>query len=216
MKKHILYSFRRCPYAIRARWALINCDVDIEIREVDLKKKPDDLLKKSREKTVPLLLLNDGTVINQSFSIILWALSIKNNKYIEKYYSEDNRVGIRKLIKTNDNIFKIHLDKFKYSSRYIDSEREYHFQKSRKIIIHWNSLLKKSKGSSYWLMGEETIADWCIFPFVRQYKIACIQQKISNYFLEPIHSWLNQFENNPIFKKTMHKYPIWDEKIFLK
>tara|TARA_B100000965_G_scaffold405542_1_gene439993 strand:- start:1211 stop:1855 length:645 start_codon:yes stop_codon:yes gene_type:complete len=213
MKKHILYSFRRCPYAIRARWALISCNVDIEIREVDLKNKPDELLKKSKEKTVPLLLLNNGTVIDQSFNIILWALSTKNNNYLEKYYSEENRTGIRKLIKINDEIFKIHLDKFKYSSRYIDSERDIHFKKSQIIINHWNSLLKKSKGSSYWLMGEETIADWCIFPFVRQYKIACIQQKISNYFAEPIHTWLNYFENNQIFKRTMHKYSIWDENL---
>ena len=210
MKKHILYSFRRCPYAIRARWSLIKSHININIREVDLKNKPQDILKKSRSQTVPLLLLDNGEVIDQSLDIILWALS--HNKKGNLYYKEDQRVSIRKLIKENDESFKFHLDRFKYSSRYKDGLEDYHFSESQKIIINWNNLLKESKDGLYWLInGEETIADWCIFPFVRQYKLACFQKKISNYFLEPISSWLNYFENHPSFKKIMIKHPIWLE-----
>ena len=211
MKKHILYSFRRCPYAIRARWALYNCDIDIEIREVDLKKKPQDILNKSKSQTVPLLILDNGKVIDQSLNIILWALSIKKVFNLEKYYSENSRNQIKKLINKNDEIFKYHLDKFKYSSRYIPSEREYHFLECRKMIINWNNLLTKSKDNNYWLMGKETVADWCLFPFVRQYKIACDQQKVSDYSLEPLNTWLDHFENHPIFKNIMIKYPIWSD-----
>jgi len=210
MKKHILYSFRRCPYAIRARWSLIKSDIDINIREIDLKNKPHDILKKSRSQTVPLLLLNNGEVIDQSLDIILWALSL--NKKSNLYYPEDQRASIRELIKENDENFKFHLDRFKYSSRYKAGLEKHHFTESQKIIINWNNLLTKSKDGFYWLNnGEETIADWCIFPFVRQYKLACFQKRISNYFLEPISSWLNYFENHPFFERVMNKHPIWLE-----
>ena len=74
MKRPILYSFRRCPYAIRARWSLINFGIDPEIREIDLKNKPKDIINKSKYQTVPLLITTDGEVIDQSLDIILWFL----------------------------------------------------------------------------------------------------------------------------------------------
>ena len=210
MKKPILYSFRRCPYAMRARWALITFDIDFEIREIDLKKKPKEILNKSKYQTVPLLITKTGKVIDQSFDIILWALSTKRNLNSENYYSEGLNNEIRKLVKENDNIFKYHLDRFKYSSRYEDHSEEYHFKKARKIIYCWNKLLTESQGDSYWLIkGKETIADWCLFPFVRQYKIACIQKEITNYFEEPMNLWLSYFENHPVFERIMIKFPIW-------
>ena len=82
MNKHILYSFRRCPYAIRARWALRESLVKVELREVDLKNKPVDLIKNSQNKTVPLLILKNGEIIEESnssgfnFFIFLSRLSV--------------------------------------------------------------------------------------------------------------------------------------------
>ena len=210
MKRPILYSFRRCPYAMRARWSLINFGIDTEIREIDLKNKPKDIINKSKYQTVPLLITTDGEVIDQSLNIILWALSIKNNLNSDKFYRKEFKTEIIKLIKENDEIFKFHLDRFKYSTRFKEVREEYHFEESRKIILNWNNLLRKSKNDNYWLIGEnETIADWCLFPFVRQYKIACIQKKVPNYFEEPIDSWLNYFENHSIFKRIMIKFPTW-------
>ena len=210
MKRPILYSFRRCPYAMRARWSLINFGIDTEIREIDLKNKPKDIINKSKYQTVPLLITTNGEVIDQSLNIILWALSIRNDLSSDKFYRKEFKTGIIKLIKENDEIFKFHLDRFKYSTRYKDGREEYHFEESRKIILNWNNLLRKSKNDNYWLIGEnETIADWCLFPFVRQYKIACIQKKVPNYFEEPIDSWLSYFEKHSIFKRIMVKFPIW-------
>ena len=212
MKKPILYSFRRCPYAIRARWALVHFDIDFEIREIDLKKKPKDILNKSKYQTVPLLIKENNEVIDQSLSIILWAYSINKNINSQKYFSENLRNNIRKIIKENDEIFKFHLDRFKYSSSNEKDQEAYHFEKLRKIIHNWNKLLTQSEGKYYWLIGgKETIADWCLFPFVRQYKIACTQKKVSNFFEEPLISWLGYFEGHPIFKKIMIKLPIWIE-----
>ncbi len=83
MEYPILYSFRRCPYAIRARWALILCNKKVEIREVSLRNKPTELLDFSPKGTVPVLILNNGHVIDESLDIILWAVNSldKNHKY---------------------------------------------------------------------------------------------------------------------------------------
>ena len=75
MTTDILYSFRRCPYAIRVRWALLICEIKVEIREVDLKNKPIEFMNKSITKTVPILLKKNNEVIEESLDIIIWALS---------------------------------------------------------------------------------------------------------------------------------------------
>ena len=212
MKRHILYSFRRCPYAIRARWALKICRIKVEIREVDLKNKPKDVLKKSRNQTVPLLILENGEVINQSFDIILWALSNNKKAKLRNYFKDNNKNEIGKILKENDEIFKFHLDRFKYSSHYKKEEEIYHFKKCIHILNDWNNRLKDCKAKNYWLIGEEeTIADWCLFPFVRQFKIACKQQHISKSFQKPINLWLHYFENHIIFEEIMQKYQLWQD-----
>ena len=83
MKNDILYSFRRCPYAIRARWALLICEIKVEIREIDLKNKPLDFLNNSKTKTVPILIKKNSEVIEESLEIILWALSKSKKENIK-------------------------------------------------------------------------------------------------------------------------------------
>ena len=212
MKKHILYSFRRCPYAIRARWALRESSVKVEIREVDLKNKPVDLIRKSQYKTVPLLILKNGEIIEESLDIILWALSNSKKVDLKKYFPNNFKEDILSIIRENDQEFKFHLDRFKYASRFNEKDKDFHFHEAQKIIKKWNLTLKNNSKSNLWLVGDnETIADWCIWPFLRQFKIACESQKISNYFDEPMIRWLNYFETNYIYKDVMNKYNIWDE-----
>ena len=95
MHKHILYSFRRCPYAIRARWALAICGISVQIREVDLKNKPIELTEISKTNTVPLLVLGNGEIIEESLDIIIWAISNKR----DSYFQENKRDEIINLIK---------------------------------------------------------------------------------------------------------------------
>ena len=92
MKNDILYSFRRCPYAIRARWALIICEIKVEIREIDLKNKPLDFLNNSKTKTVPMLIKKNSDVIEESLEIILWALSESKRDIKLIYFPENKRV----------------------------------------------------------------------------------------------------------------------------
>ena len=212
MKKHILYSFRRCPYAIRARWALRESLVKVELREVDLKNKPVDLIKNSQNKTVPLLILKNGEIIEESLDIILWTLSNSKKSDLNKFFPNNLKEEILNIIKENDQEFKFHLDRFKYASRFDEKDKDYHFYEAQNIIKNWNLLLKDKPKRNFWLVGEnETIADWCIWPFVRQFKIACEHQKIDNHFDDSIIRWLNYFETNNNYKDVMNKYEIWNQ-----
>jgi len=206
MKKHTLFSFRRCPFAIRARWAIKNSGIEVALREVDLKNKPSELIKYSSSKTVPLLILNDGETIEESLDIILWALENSNDNSIIKYFKNSFEKEILEIINENDNIFKFHLDRFKYYSRYANNSKEFHFEEACKFINKLNNLLKKSSENK-WLIGDqESIADWSIWPFVRQFKIACETQKKLNYFQEPLVSWFDYYSNHENIKDVMFKY----------
>ena len=211
MKKHILFSFRRCPFAIRARWAIKMCGIEVVIREIDLKNKPSELIKNSVSKTVPLLILNNREVIEESLDIIIWSLkNAQKENYIEKYFKKSNRKIILEIIHENDHIFKYHLDRFKYASRFNPNEKEFHFKNAQKFLKKLNISLSQSN-KNRWLVGDqESIADWCIWPFVRQFKIACNSQKILDYFEEPLESWFNYFSKHENFKYVMYKYSVWE------
>ena len=208
MTTDILYSFRRCPYAIRVRWALLICDIKLELREINLKKKPLEFLDVSSTKTVPILLKKNGEVIEESLDIIIWALSKSKNKDLKNFYIPKNKEEkILQIISENDHNFKYSLDRFKYSSRFNTSEEDYHFFEAIKFIKKWNKILAKN----CWLLGDNpSIADWCIWPFVRQFKIACESQKKINYFERPIKDWLGYFEKHQNFEKLMYKYDPWE------
>ena len=207
MTTDILYSFRRCPYAIRVRWALLICEINVEIREIDLKNKPLDFLNKSKTKTVPILIKKNNEVIEESLEIILWAISESKKENTEVIYFPDNKKeDIFKIINENDNEFKYHLDRFKYATRYQNINKEFHYTKAIKFIEKWNKILTENK---YFFGDNPTIADWSIWPFVRQFKIACENQKKTNYLETPIKSWLDSFENNKKFKSLMYKYELW-------
>ena len=208
MTKDILYSFRRCPYAIRVRWALLICEIKLEIREVDLKNKPLEFLNISSTQTVPILLKKNKEVLEESLDIIIWALSESKKKEIKNFYMPNSKENkILEIISENDHSFKYHLDRFKYSARFNTTEGDYHFLEAKKFIKNWNKMLTSSR----WIIGDEpSIADWCIWPFVRQFKIACESQKKTSYFEDPIKEWLGNFENHQHFKKLMHKYAEWE------
>ncbi len=213
MYKHILYSFRRCPYAIRARWALGICSIKVNLREVDLKNKPKELIQKSSTKTVPLLILKNGTIIEESFEIVEWALLNAKDNIYEEYFPKNNKKEILEIIKENDLKFKFHLDRFKYAERYEKNEKYFHFLEARKFISKWNKILNQNSQNKLWLVGEkESIADWCIWPFIRQFKIACESNQIFEFEdHQSIRLWLSYFENHKYFKAIMHKYTVWNE-----
>ena len=215
MKHNILYSFRRCPYAIRARWAILNTNQLVELREVDLNNKPIELVKLSKKATVPVLQTNLNQVIDESMDIMIW--SIKRSNMHELLSENDNYISqeIFGLIEENDTVFKYHLDRFKYASRFNYKELETHRDAGMEILFSLNNRLKRSsnKGKSLFLVNEkETIADWAIWPFVRQFRLADIKKFDQHNKLEFLRSWLNYFLTNKNYPIVMMKNETWKAK----
>ena len=204
MTANVLYSFRRCPYAIRARWAILNSGITVILREVNLKDKPKELLELSSKGTVPVLLTSSGEVIDESLDIIIWALesSSKANKMTDYKNIDFN------LIEENDTKFKYHLDRFKYASRYDKSKSKFHHRESVKILYRWNEKLSESNNN--WLIKDhETITDWSLWPFVRQFHIADPAFLQTND-LSNLKAWLYSYLNHPLFNLLMKKSSYWN------
>ena len=161
----ILYSFRRCPYAIRARLALNVSDIAIELREVVLRNKPESLLTASPKGSVPVLILPDGFVIDESWDIMLWALHQSDP---EGWLGENAAyVNIAKpLIIKNDSTFKYYLDRYKYPDRYPEHSQIYYRTQAE---IFLQELEFRLNASTYLFGDTMSIADAGILPFIRQF-----------------------------------------------
>ena len=211
MKNNILYSFRRCPYAIRARWALLNTNQLVELREVDLKKKPTELVQISKKATVPVLKTNLNKVIDESIDIMIWSIKKSN---MTKILGEDNDNSreIFSLIEENDKIFKYHLDRFKYASRFNIHELENHRDAGMEILLSLNNRLKafsKKRKPVFLVDAKETLADWAIWPFVRQFRIADMKKFDQNHEIEFLRNWLNYFLFHKKYPLVMKKNAPW-------
>jgi len=205
-----LYSFRRCPYAIRARLAIAYClsKHAFELREVVLKDKPASLIKISPKATVPVLLLEDGQVLEESLDIMLYALS--TNPDLEKaLLPESLKTDIFSLITMNDGDFKWALDRYKYADRYEHSQA-YYREKGEVFLDKLNDRLRNYP----YLMGENmTLADLAIFPFVRQFAHVDKNWFEASRYTQLIQ-WLNDWLVSDLFVSVMIKYPQWKEGFF--
>ena len=198
----ILYSFRRCPYAMRARMSLILASKKCELREILLKDKPDQMLHVSSKGTVPVLQFPDK-VLDESLDIISWALeSPVPNVHI---YTAAEAISSQELIQLFDSKFKHHLDRYKYSSRYgVDP---FGHQEECKMILE---NLEAHINPNPWIFGKQiSLLDISILPFIRQYKIANPDWFFAQNFTKVI-ALLNYFEKSDLFAQAMQKFALWD------
>ena len=204
MNLPILYSFRRCPYAMRARMALILASKQCELREILLKNKPDHMLEISPKGTVPVLQLPDK-VLDESLDIISWAtVSNLDNVHI---FSKTEETLYMELVHLFDTKFKHHLDRYKYSSRYGADPREH--QEECKIILE---NLDAKINPSPWVFGPQvSLLDISILPFIRQCKIANPEWFDAQQFKKVI-GLLDYFEQDNLFIQAMQKYELWDPR----
>jgi len=203
MKYPILYSFKRCPYAMRARMALQLAGIKCEIREVRLNNKPDHMLEVSSKGTVPVLVLEDK-VIDESNDIINWVLDDYN--IFDENITVEQLNLTEDLIKLYDEEFKFHLDRYKYATRYENSDAEYHRSKCLQMLVN----LEKIVHDSNWIFGEEiNKLDISIFPFIRQFRIANPEWFDSQEDINKIKKMLMSFLNSELFKDIMHVYDVW-------
>ena len=215
MKHNILYSFRRCPYAIRARWALLNTNQAVELREVELKNKPIELIQISKKATVPVLKTSLNKVIDESLEIMIWSIKRSNMHELFGDKNHDISKEILSLIKINDNAFKYHLDRFKYASRFNIKESETHRSEAMEILLSLNKRLKvfSNEGKSLFLVdAKESLADWAIWPFVRQFRIADIKKFDQDNEIKYLRFWLNYFFKHEKYPIVMKKNEPWSKK----
>ncbi|MCA8868643.1 MAG: glutathione S-transferase [Rhodobacteraceae bacterium] len=199
----ILYSFRRCPYAMRARLAIAASGVGCELREVVLRDKPPDLLAASFKATVPVL-VNPPQIIEESLDIMLWALN-RNDPF--GWLAADAEMGadLWRLIEEADGGFKTSLDRYKYASRYDGAVPQAERDKAAEFLAGLDQRLANNR----YLTGEtESLADMAILPFVRQFSL--VDKDWFDARPWPcLHIWLARFLQSELFASVMRKYPKW-------
>lgn len=189
----ILYSFRRCPYTMRARLALYSALIPHEHREIELKNKPTEMLQASPKGTVPVLLLADNRVLQESLDIMKWALKL-NNLDTEEH----------KLIQLNDISFKQALDRYKYPGRYTEEAGADYRQQCTLFIEILEARL------SPFLNGKEMCwLDMAIFPFIRQFSMVD-PPWFDTLPFSVVKAWLKTINSSEIFAQIMTKHPRWD------
>ena len=203
----VLYSFRRCPFAMRARWAVLQAGLLVDWREIELKDKPAPMLELSPKATVPVLALADGTVIDESLEVMRWALDQTDPLDLCRQGSVSAQNSITRLIDLNDTTFKHHLDRFKYADRYAGESKAEHQLEGLSVLRHWSRLIEELGG---WLVDSScSLADGALWPFVRQWRIADPDGFDADPTLEPLRSWLNRFLQDPGFERLMQRADPW-------
>lgn len=201
----ILYSYRRCPYAIRARMALKYANVSMDIRDIALKEKPEEMLIASPKGTVPVLVLQDGQVLEQSLDIMYWALQQRD---IDGWLTVDKPLTQR-LIAENDGSFKQALDKYKYAIRFPEQSATVYRAQAEVFLQKLESQLSQS---AYLLGDKVSLADVAIFPFIRQFSgvdLAWFEE--ATY--PKLKAWLKQLVDSDLFVDIMQKRPTCADKL---
>lgn len=200
----ILYSFRRCPYAMRARMALLASKVNYVMREVALQNKPKEMLDASPKGTVPVLVLPNERVIDESLDIVHWALT---QQYPQQWLATDHPTmdAMMSLVEINDGAFKFHLDRMKYANRYPGTKSSEHRAEAVKLLV---PLDERLRDSNYLFGNAPALADIAIFPFVRQFAHAD-KTAFAALQLPHLQKWLAEWEASALFESAMIKHPVW-------
>ena len=198
----ILYTFRRCPYAIRARMAIAVSKQRVELREVDLKQKPEELVAISPKATVPVLQLTNGGILEESLDIMHWALNINDPA---NWLTGSEQQLTADLININDNDFKLHLDHYKYADRFPENSLEYYRKNASNFPNRLDELLRRN---TFLLSGQPSLVDVAIFPFIRQFAFVD-----KNWFdgmsWGNLQNWLDYFLKSNLFESIMKKHKPW-------
>ncbi len=201
----VLYSFRRCPYAIRARLAILYSGADVELREILFKDKPESMLCASPKGTVPVLILNNGQVIDESCDVMRWALDKNDPQHWFHGQSEAMQKQMESLIEINDQQFKPILDKYKYAVRHPEQTQDFYRQQGAAFL----QTLELSLSHHAYLLGDNmTLADVAIFPFIRQF--AWVDKEwFDQTHYKYVQNWLLQFLQSELFSRVMKKHSPW-------
>jgi glutathione S-transferase len=197
----ILYTYRRCPYAMRARMALLLAGVSYQAQEVSLRDKPPAMLALSPKGTVPVLLLPTGEVLEQSLDIMRWAF--QSTRDADGWWARAQSADNQKLWALCDADFKQHLDRYKYPQRYSDALGTQHHA-SQAVSVLLEPLEAQLKGHPQLGGAKPCAADIGIFPFVRQFA-AVDPAWFEALPLPAVKAWLAAWLQSPLFEQAMQK-----------
>lgn len=199
----ILYSYRRCPYAMRARMALRSAEIPVEIREISLRDKPPEMLAISPKGTVPVLHCAEGRVIDQSLDIMRWALAQNDPLHWLRWaVGSEEYAQQESLIACNDTTFKYWLDRYKYAERYPEFASAYYREQALTCQL---DVLEQCLSQQAFLGGETAaLSDVALFPFVRQFAaVDAAWFETSPY--PATRKWLRGWVESDLFKRIMAK-----------
>jgi glutathione S-transferase len=203
MQRPILYSFRRCPYAMRARSALIISGIELEHREVELRDKPAEMLTASPKGSVPVLVLHDGSVIDESWDIMLWALRTQGTHH----WLGENECHVKAtlpLLHENDSTFKQVLDSYKYPERFPEHPQRFYREQGETFLQRLETRLAEAP----YLLGETfSIADAALLPFIRQFA-AVDSAWFATAPYPKLRAWLTRYTESEMYAKVMQKFPV--------
>ena len=202
----ILYSFKRCPYAMRARMALCLSKTIVELREVSLRNKPQSMLEISPKGTVPVLLLDDGSVIDESIEIIEWCINNKKDMFKDTL-NKDQVLFTEDAIKLFDEKFKFHLDRYKYASRYENVDATSHKDACLDIL---KTLDKYIYNTKWFFSNNINKIDISVLPFIRQFRIADPEWFDANQDIPNIQIWLKNFLQSKLLNIVMVNFEVWE------
>lgn len=210
----VLYTFRRCPYAMRARLAIVAAGLKVEVRELVLRAKPAHMLEISPKGTVPVLWLPDGTVIDESLDVMRWAVG-QNFPADWLVLNAKQQQQCDEWIALLDGEFKHNLDRYKYPHRYhvktgtdtYTCDPLEHRAACEKILAQWNAVLEQQ--GPYLFGSQPSFADYAILPFVRQFRIADEAWFDTVLRYDALKRWLSAFLESNVLDQAMVKLTPW-------
>ena len=208
MSYPLLYSLQHCPYAMRARMGVILAKQPVWLRAIDLRDKPDELLQVSAKATVPVLVVNDSEVIDESLDIMLWVLRKNDPDNLLHAEKPNALTEMLNLISKFDQEFKSRLEEYKCAKRYHEKNKSECRDQCELFIEDLEERLNKHQ----FIMGEElSLVDFAILPFIRQF--ARVEKK---WFVQSpypmVRQWLRGQLESFVFSKTMTQFPLWLER----
>ena len=201
---HTLYTFRRCPYAMRGRMGLSIAGVPVQVREVVLRDKPAEMLEASPKGTVPVLLTSSGDIVDESLDVMRWALA-QNDP--EGWLDADPETT-EALIARNDGPFKRALDRYKYPNRYSDEDLVPGAARASGLEILQDLDVRITAQGGQLVRAERSLADIAIFPFIRQFAHTDMDW-FNAQDLPALQAWLEGHKQSSLFKGVMKKYAQW-------
>ena len=202
----ILYSLQHCPYAMRARMALLMAQEDVLLRAISTKDKPQEMLLVSAKGTVPVLVLEDGSFLDESLDIMLWALKKNDPQDLLKASTPSKLTEMLALIDECDVGYRINLKSYKHAKRF---HLETEISLRSKCENYIQKLEDRLENQSYFFGESLSLADLAILPFVRQFANTDKKWFRDSHY-QKLSQWLSNFMASVLFSKTMRKYPLWN------